>query len=280
MQDEEGAVAMGHVRARLINPHMLRAGAGVVVFVGLWYLFTAVLDLPRFKLIPSPVAVLKEWVSFTPTSGRSIFTKIYYLDIAYSVGRTLVAFTLATLLGVTLGLLMGWSRTFYDFAFPVVEILRPMPPLSWIPLAVLILPGVELAVVYVTFIAAFFATVLNTLLGVFSIDKNYFLAARCLGSRPKDIFLNVIVPGALPFIFTGLQIGMGISWMSLVAGEIIAGKQGLGYAIYEGYFLYQFEHVISYMFTLGILGYISSAGIRAVGRRLMAWEARRRGAWR
>lgn len=265
------------LKARVISPQLIRALIGVLIFVSLWYLFTEILGLPRFKLIPNPIAVLKEWFSFTPVSGRSVFTKIYYIDIAYSVARTLAAFGLATILGVTLGLLMGWSRCFYDFTFPIVEILRPMPPLSWIPLAVLILPEVEMAVVYVTFIAAFFATVLNTLLGVFSIDKNYFMAAKCLGSKPKDVFLNVIVPGALPFIFTGLQIGMGISWMSLVAGEIIAGKQGLGYAIYEGYFLYQFEQVIAYMFTLGILGYISSALIRAVGRKLMAWEARRRG---
>lgn len=268
---------INRLKARVTDPQLLRALIGILVFVSLWYLLTVVLNLPRFKLIPNPLMVMREWFSFTPASGRSIFTKIYYLDIAYSVGRTLAAFSLATLLGVSLGLLMGWSRTFYDFTFPVVEILRPMPPLSWIPLAILILPGVELAVVYVTFIAAFFATVLNTLLGVFSIDKTYFLAARCLGSKPKDIFINVIVPGSLPFIFTGLQIGMGISWMSLVAGEIIAGKQGLGYAIYEGFSLYQFDQVVSYMFTLGILGYMSSAGIRAAGRKLMAWEARRRG---
>lgn len=268
---------ISRLKAKITDPQLVRALIGALVFVSLWYLLTAVLVLPRFKLIPNPVAVIKEWFSLTPISGRSVFTMIYYLDIAYSVVRTLAAFSLATLLGVTLGLLMGWNRKFYDFTFPVVEILRPMPPLSWIPLAVLILPGVEIAVVYVTFIAAFFATVLNTLLGVFSIDKNYFLAAKCLGSKPKDIFFNVIVPGALPFIFTGLQIGMGISWMSLVAGEIIAGQKGLGYAIYEGYFLYQFEQVISYMFTLGILGYISSALIRNAGRKLMAWEARRRG---
>jgi NitT/TauT family transport system permease protein len=92
-----------------------------------------------------------------------------------------------------------------------------------------------------------------------------------------DVFKNVVVPGALPFIFTGLQIGMGIAWLSLVAGEIIAGQRGLGYAIYEGYSLFQYDQVVYYMFTLGILGYISSAAIRAVGRRLMAWEARRRG---
>jgi len=265
------------LRETLSNPQFYRAAAGIVIFLVLWHLLTAVLDLPRFKMLPNPVSVVKEWVSFEPLSGRSLFTKDYYLDIGYSVVRTLIAFSLATVLGVFLGLIMGWSRTFYDFTFPVVELLRPMPPLSWIPLAVLILPGVEVAVVYVTFIAAFFATVLNTLLGVFSIDRNYFLAAKCLGSKPKHIFLNVVVPGALPFVFTGLQIGMGVSWMSLVAGEIISGQRGLGYAIYEGYSLFQYDQVVIYMFTLGILGYISSAGIRAVGRKLMAWEAGRRG---
>jgi NitT/TauT family transport system permease protein len=251
--------------------------AAIALFLITWYVLTAVLKLPRFKMLPNPISVVKEWISFTPLSGRSIFTAGYYLDMAYSIARVLIAFSLATALGVSLGLFMGWSRIFYDFTFPLVEIFRPMPPLSWIPLAVLILPGVELAVVYVTFIAAFFATILNTLLGVLSIEKNYFLAARCLGSKPKDIFMNVVVPGALPFVFTGLQIGMGIAWLSLVAGEIIAGQRGLGYAIYEGYSLFQYDQVVYYMVTLGILGYISSAGIRAAGRRLMAWEARRRG---
>lgn len=261
----------------IISPQLFRAAAGIVLFLALWYVLTAVLELPRFKMLPNPVSVIKEWVSFEPMSGRSIFTKEYYLDIAYSIVRTLIAFSLATILGVFIGLIMGWSRIFFDFTFPVVELLRPMPPLSWIPLAVLILPGVEVAVIYVTFIAAFFATVLNALLGVYSIDRNYFLAAKCLGSKPKHIFMNIVVPGALPFIFTGLQIAMGVSWMSLVAGEIISGQRGLGYAIYEGYSLFQYDQVVCYMFTLGILGYISSAGIRAVGRRLMAWEAGRRG---
>jgi NitT/TauT family transport system permease protein len=256
---------------------LFRALLGIVLFLIVWYLLTAVLKLPRFRMLPNPLSVVKEWTSFHPVSGRSIFTLPYYMDIVYSVARVLAAFSLATLLGVSLGLMMGWRRIFYDFTFPLVEIFRPMPPISWIPLAVLILPGIEVPVVYVTFIAAFFATVLNTLLGVLSIDKNYFLAARCLGSRPIDVFRNVVVPGALPFIFTGLQISMGIAWLSLVAGEIIAGQKGLGYAIYEGYSLFQFDQVVYYMFTLGILGYISSAGIRAVGRRLMAWEARRRG---
>jgi NitT/TauT family transport system permease protein len=267
----------GRIKSVSSYSQLLKALTGIALFLILWEVSTAILHLPRFSLLPNPISVIKEWVSFAPVSGRSIFTADYYLDIAYSVGRVMIAFSLATVLGVSLGLMMGWNRIFYDFTFPLVEIFRPMPPLSWIPLAVLILPGVEVSVVFVTFIAAFFATVLNTLLGVFSIDKNYFLRARCLGSKPIHIFTNVVVPGAMPFIFTGLQIAMGIAWLSLVAGEIIAGQRGLGYAIYEGYSLFQNEQVIYYMLTLGILGYISSAGIRAAGRRLMAWESRRRG---
>src|SRR3990172_3555614 len=113
---------------------LFRAAAGIVLFLILWYLLTAVLQLPRFKMLPNPVSVVKELVSFTPMSGRSIFTAGYYIDIAYSVARTLIAFSLATALGVSLGLLMGWNRIFYEFTFPLVEIFRPMPPLSWIPL--------------------------------------------------------------------------------------------------------------------------------------------------
>lgn len=251
--------------------------ASIAGFIFLWYLLTAVLKLPRFDKLPDPVSVITAWLSPHPEYGLSIFTKSYYLDILYSVARTYGAFLLATGLGVGLGLLMGWSRTFYDYAFPLVETLRPIPPISWIPLAVLVLPTGEISVVFVTFIAAFFATVLNTILGVQSIDESYFRAARCLGSRPRDIFFHVVVPGALPAIFTGLQVAMGVAWISLVAGEMISGQQGLGYLIYEDYSNLQFVNIVIGMFTLGVLGYGSSALVRALGHRLMAWESRRRG---
>lgn len=258
----------------LANPELLRKLAGLLAFMAIWYVLTGLLQLPRFNKIPDPVAVLREWLSPRPVYGISIFTRAYYLDMLYSVARTYAAFILAVTLGVSLGLVMGWSRLFFDYSFPLVEILRPMPPLSWIPLAVLILPGIELPVVFVTFIAAFFATVLNTLLGVLSIDESYFRAARCLGSRPKHIFLHVVVPGALPYIFTGLQIAMGVAWMSLVAGEIISGQRGLGYMIYERYSLYHYSDVVIGMGTLGLLGYGSSAAVRALGNKLMAWRLR------
>jgi NitT/TauT family transport system permease protein len=260
-----------------VNPETWGAVVSILGFVLLWYILTAVLKLPRFDKLPNPVAVFSAWLSPHPQFGLSIFTRGYYLDILYSVGRVLAAFVLATVLGVGLGLLMGWSRVFFDYSFPLVETLRPIPPIAWIPLAVLVLPTAELGVIFITFIAAFFATVLNTLLGVRSIDEVYFRAASCLGSRPRDVFWNVVVPGALPAIFTGLQVAMGIAWISLVAGEMIAGQRGLGYLIYEDYSNLQFVNIVIGMATLGLLGYGSSALVRMLGRRLMAWEGRRRG---
>jgi NitT/TauT family transport system permease protein len=153
-------------------------------------------------------------------------------------------------------------------------LLRPVPILAWIPLAILLLPGRELPIIGLTFLAAFFVTILNTLLGVKSIDQVYFRAARSLGFGEFAVLRHVIVPGALPYIFVGLQIAMGACWFSLVASEIVSGQAGLGYKVWETYYYVQFETMVIVMATLGFLGYVSSALVRLVGNRLMRWRSR------
>ena len=162
-----------------------------------------------------------------------------------------VAFILAIALGIPIGVLMGWSRFFRGLTFPMLEILRPIPILAWIPLAILLLPGRETPIIGLTFLAAFFVTMLNTLLGVKSIDEVYFRAARSLGFSESAILLHVVVPGALPYIFVGLQIAMGACWFSLVASEIISGQAGLGYKVWETYYYVQYETMVIVMATLG-----------------------------
>ena len=245
---------------------------GFAIVLAAWHLVTAVLEVPMFKKITPPTVVLKEWFTPDPFFGVSVYTPLYYSHIGYSVYRAYTAFALAVLLGVPLGILLGWNRKFRQFTFPLVETLRPIPPLAWVPLAILMLPGTEPPVIFVTFIAAFFATVLNTLLGVQSIEQSYFRAAECLGFTRRDTLVHVVVPGAMPHVFIGLQIAMGLSWVALVAGEMIAGKRGLGYMIYDAYSMVQIPTIIMGMLTLGLLGYFSSALVRYVGRRLMAWR--------
>jgi NitT/TauT family transport system permease protein len=250
---------------------------GVVCLVLVWYLTTEYFNLPRFNKLPGPVAVWDEFSSRTPTYGISIYTPDYYMHIFWSVWRVAQAFFWATILGVPLGLFMGWRKTFRDYTFPILEIIRPIPVLAWVPIAILIFTGIasrEAPIVFLTFLATFYATILNTMLGVESIDEVYFRAARCLGAKPRHIFFRVVLPGALPFIFTGLQIGVGVGWFSLVAAEMLSGEYGLGFLIWDSYVLSQFQVIIIAMITLGVIGYIFSAIIRIVGNMLMRWTER------
>jgi NitT/TauT family transport system permease protein len=247
---------------------------GYALLLGAWYLAVDVLSLPRFSKMPGLVQVVREWISPDPTFGVSIHTPVYYQHVLVSLRRIGVAFLLATLLGVPVGLLLGWSTTFKEYVFPVFELLRPIPILAWVPLAIIMFAGSETPVVFLTFLASFFATALNTLLGVKSIERSYLLAARCLGASRWQVFRHVVVPGSLPFIFTGLQISVGVAWFSLVAAEMVSGQFGLGYLINTSYTMVQYPTIVIGMLTLGVVGYLTSAMVRFAGGRLMAWRAR------
>lgn len=247
---------------------------GIIGFIVIWYLTTEYLKLPWFKKLPGPVTVFREWISQDPSYGISVYSPEYYVHIFKSIWRVVQAFFLATFLGVPIGLFMGWKKTFKDYTFPLLETLRPIPMLAWVPLSILMWPGREASIIFLTFLGSFFATVLNTLLGVESIDEAYFRAASCLGAKPRQIFFKVILPGALPFVFTGLQISMGFAWFSLVAGEMLAGEYGLGYLIWNSFIMVQYPVIVIAMVTLGVIGWLSSALIRAVGDRLMQWKVR------
>jgi NitT/TauT family transport system permease protein len=237
-----------------------------------WYASVKWLPITAFNRLPDPLTIVQEWFSPNPAYGLSIFTSDYYLHIGYSTFRATAAFVLAVVLGVPLGILMGWKTRIHDYVAPLLALLRPVPPLAWVPVAILIFPSKEPAVIYVTFLVAFFATTLNTVLGVKSIEPDYFRAVACLGAQPRHVLRDIIIPGALPSIFTGLQIAMGAAWFSLVAGEMIAAQYGLGFMILESYNLVQYPTIVIEMITLGIVGYASSALIRVLGNRLMAWR--------
>jgi NitT/TauT family transport system permease protein len=247
---------------------------GIGLFFASWYLLVDVFKIWRFRELPALVASIREWVSLDPVYGVSLFTAEYYAHIWASVYRVISAFVIATFLGIAIGVLMGWSRIFRGLTFPILEMLRPIPILAWIPLAILLLPGREAPIIGLTFLAAFFVTILNTLLGVRSIDEVYFRAARSLGFSETAILFDIIIPGAMPYIFVGLQIAMGACWFSLVASEIVSGQAGLGYKVWETYYYVQYETMVIVMATLGLLGYLSSALVRIAGNRLMRWRAR------
>lgn len=258
----------------LTTPEPYLAALGIFLWMFLWWLFCEGLKLPRFDKIPGPVTVFTEWFSVHPKQGISIWTPEYYKDIWYSCRRILYAFTLATGIGVPLGIMMGWSKVFRDYSFPLLEIIRPIPILAWVPLAILMFAGYEAPVIFLATLASLFVTMINTMLGVQSIDSNYFRAAGCLGSSKVDILWHVVVPGALPYVFTGLQISIGVAWFSLVAAEMVSGDYGLGYLILNSYVNSVTVPMVIGMMTLGIVGWLNSMLVRAIGNRLMQWNVR------
>ena len=138
--------------------------------------------------------------------------------------------------------------------------------------------GTETPIIFLTFLSAFFATTLNAMLGVASIDPVYLRAARCLGAKPHQVLWHVVLPGSLRSIFDGLQIAIGVSWFSLVAAEMISGEYGLGYIINTGYTMATYPTIVVGMITLGCVGFVTSAAVRLLGRRLVSWRVDQLGA--
>lgn len=254
------------------RPHLMLIG--FALFLGFWYIAVEVWKLPRFREMPGITVVFKEWINKDPTYGLSLYTGEYYQHIGMSIWRVTQAFVLATLVGVPFGLFLGWSRKFKEYLFPLFEMLRPIPILAWVPLAIVMFVSTESAVIYLTFLASFFATALNTMLGVESIEESYLRAASCLGASKWQVFRHVIVPGSLPFIFTGLQISVGVAWFSLVAAEMVSGQYGLGYVINTSYTMVRYPTIVIGMITLGAVGYVTSAMVRMAGDYLMQWRVR------
>jgi NitT/TauT family transport system permease protein len=235
--------------------------AGAALFVLAWY----VLSHTIMDKTPDPIQTVV-------VSSERIFDAWYYKSIIYSLYRVILGFCVASVIAIPLGLMMGWNRVVSDFTMPGFEMLRPVPPVAWVPLSIIIFAQLEYSIVFITFTGAFFVVTLNARLGAESIDPSLFRAAWCLGATPWQVFRHVVLPGALPAIFTGLALGMGISWETVVAAEMIAGQYGLGYLTWESYNLIRYPEVILSMASIGVLGYICSALIRAAANKYLAWR--------
>lgn len=190
----------------------------------------------------------------------------------WSVYRVLLGWGLGIVLAVPLGLMMGWSRTAESILNPVTEALRPIPPLAWIPLAVIWLGLGLTSTVFIVFLGAFFPILLNTIHGVKAVDKSAIEFAQTLGASMRQILYKVVLPSSLPFIFTGMRIGMGIAWMTVVAAEMIAAKFGLGYMIWFARQQFDTALIMGGMITIGVISIVMVSAMMKLENRLFAWR--------
>jgi NitT/TauT family transport system permease protein len=222
----------------------------------------------RFQNVPPPAQVLEDAIELFSSAP-------FYVHILASLERIWLGFAIATVLGVGLGLLIGWFRLAADTLQPLVELLRPIPAVAWVPLSIMLWPTELSSIVFITTLGAFFPIVLNTVHGVEGIDRQLVRAATSLGAGPAAIFREAVIPGALPSIVTGLSVGMGVSWLCLISAEMISGQFGIGYFTWLAYGIVKYSHIVVGMLVIGVLGMLSSALIRLIGARCMPWLPRR-----
>jgi NitT/TauT family transport system permease protein len=245
---------------------MLIGVISLVAFLIAWHLLTKyrVVFFVRFTNVPSPLAV---YASFT----KAIHDPKFLLHVLLSCRRIIFGFSLAALVAVPLGLVMGRFKLIHEVVFPVSEVLRPIPAIAWVPMAIMLWPTNEQSIVFITFLGSFFPILVNTLHGMSLVDPVLVRAARCLGAKEASIFREVYFPASLPHIFTGLTVGMGVAWVSLIAAEMISGQYGIGYFTWEAYSLVQYADIALGMIAIGVLGLLSSLLIRSAGKLAMPW---------
>lgn len=246
---------------------LLSLALGILV----WHLATALkIDFYiNFQNVPSPTKVFSAfWTHLADPE--------FYIHIGVSMQRILTGYVTAAVIGILAGVLMGRSRIARSLIYPYIEVLRPIPAVAWIPLAILMWPTEEASIIYITLLGALFPIVLNTLHGVEQTPEVLVRAAKSLGASRLQIFWHVILPAALPSIAAGLAIGMGVSWFSLLAGEIISGQYGIGYFTWNAYSLINYPDIVVGMLVIGGLGTLSTYAVKLGMQPLLSWQKRAR----
>jgi len=233
--------------------------------VSAWqYISMFVLDETTRVLLPAPTVVLA-------AAWELIVSGELMRHLMDSLRRELTAFVWA-LAAIPLGVAMGWWKVANDQLDPLMEMLRPIPPLAWIPLSIMWFGIGDTQNQFIIFLGIFFPILLNTITGVRSVEPNLIRAARCLGAGEGAVLRRVVLRAALPQIITGIRIGLGVGWMALVAAELVGASSGLGFLINDARTLLRTDIVIVGMITIGLVGLALDLLIREVSRRALPWS--------
>jgi NitT/TauT family transport system permease protein len=240
---------------------------GAIVPVALLVLWQAACSagLANVHVLPSPIAVALKWWEWL-VSGELL------RDASASLYRVLAGFVVGTVLALPLGLLMGASRRVHALFDPLLQVLRPIPPIAYIPLAILWFGLGNAPAIFLIVIGAFFPVLMNTISGVRNVDGIYLRAARNLGAPRWTLFLRVILPAATPYILAGMRIGLGTAFIVVIVSEMIAVNDGLGFRILEAREYFWSDKIIAGMLTIGLLGLGLDTVMSLLSDRLLRWH--------
>ena len=245
------------------------------LLVALWH-FAVELHWVAEGIIPSPAQVLRSWHTWifgSTTAMLSPYSGTWVDNVLYSSRRVLQGFGLATLVAVPLGLMIGWNRFAARVVDPTIQLLRPVPITAWLPFAIAVFGIYDASALFLIGLGAFYPIVVNTTHGVRDTNLLLLRAARMMGAGAATVMGKVVFPSALPSIFTGLRLSIGVVWTAVIVVEIIAVKSGLGYVLWDAYYVGRMDICVATMFSVGLLGFLSDRVIVWASRLLLRWRS-------
>lgn len=249
-------------------PELVPPIIAIAIFLVVWQLFSWI---PGATL-PGPIQVVQDtWVLiFWPFYDRGGTDKGLFWQILASLQRVAISYTLAAIVGIGLGILIGTNKMMSRALDPIFQLLRTVPPLAWVPIALAALRQNEPAALFVIFITAIWPIIINTAVGVKQIPEDYNNVAKVLQLNRKEYFFNILIPAALPYIFTGLRIAIGLAWLAIIAAEIVmSGIVGIGFFIWEAYQNNNVSEVILALIYIGVVGFLLDKGMSWIENRIL-----------
>lgn len=237
------------------------------LFLLLWFVCTNGTSFG--ELMPTPVVVLRALVeSFTQPIGHYMI----YQHIGFSLSRVMIAYVAACIVGNVLGLAMARSRMVEAIFRPFYEIIRPIPPIAWVSLAILWFGLGEMMKYFIIFLSAFASITYTTYSGAQKVDPQLIGAARMLGANKFQIFRTIILPASVPYVFSGMQVALGTSWATVVAAEMVRSSEGVGWIIVSGMQTNNMQQIMVGIVTIGVVGLLLTSILRKIEAALCAWN--------
>lgn len=236
----------------------------LLIFLIIWELLSRYF-LTNQNLLPPPSVVAN-------TVFNGIFHGQFVSDSYFSIKRVIIGYFIGGSLGLALGLISGLKNQTNNILRPIIEFIRPIPPIAWIPLALLWFGFGDPPAYFLVALGAFFPIFSNAFLGVTLVDRGTIEVARCHGATKQLLFKKIILPQTLPSIFTGLRTGLGVAWMVVITAELVGAQSGLGYLIQISRAQLQGERVIAGMVLIGVIGYTLDYLMKIISEMVMPWK--------
>ena len=263
-----------NVLTQLLSNKKTRKVVAPLIAVAVLLIIWQLLTLSPDSNLPSPSKVIEQtWeLIINPFFDKGATNKGLFWQIWASLQRVLQGFTLAAIVGITIGIIVGTNEFLYDALDPIFQILRTIPPLAWLPIALATFQQSNPSAIFVIFITSIWPIILNTIAGVQQIPQDYVNVSKVLQLSKKEYFLDVVFPATVPYIFTGLRIGVGLSWLAIVAAEMLIGGVGIGFFIWDAWNAANISQIIIALLYVGLVGLLLDKTIAFIATKVVPDE--------